>query len=164
MAKLPTPHPQSHTVFPAMSPSSLTHPSIFCIVMSCPFRMSSCTVLTSSESEYILFHRLKPSLLKYSRTSVLSSAEAERAVVVADVVVVVLTPPTATAAGRDGAAEKATAVRAAMAKVAAEAAANAPEIFIVGRRSVGKMIEEASRKKIVGCCGHFLPSADQLIY
>jgi hypothetical protein len=140
MAKLPTPHPQSHTVFPAMSPSSLTHPSIFCIVMSCPFRMSSCTVLTSSESEYILFHRLKPSLLKYSRTSVLSSAEAERAVVVADVVVVVvvvLTPPTATAAGRDGDAEKATAVRAAMAKVAAEAAAKAPEIFIVGRRSAG---------------------------
>jgi hypothetical protein len=42
--------------------------------------MSNWTVLTSSESEYILFHRLKPSLLKYSRTSVLSSTDERRAV------------------------------------------------------------------------------------
>ncbi len=133
MARLPTPHPQSQTVLPAMLPSSFTQFSIFCIVMSCPLRMSNWTLLTSSESEYILFHRLKPSLLKYSRTSVLSSTVERRAV-----------PTTASyddddddagtrracEEGGEAGGENADAVRVAMPMDAAMTA-NAFEIFIV---------------------------------
>mmetsp|Transcript_2753 Transcript_2753/g.5971 ORF Transcript_2753/g.5971 Transcript_2753/m.5971 type:complete len:121 (-) Transcript_2753:627-989(-) len=51
MARLPTPHPQSQTDLPLMSPSSEIQFKIFWMVWSCPVRISSWTLLTSSLSE-----------------------------------------------------------------------------------------------------------------
>jgi hypothetical protein len=71
-ASEPTPQPASHTVFSALFSVSIQF-STLSMVCWWPVRISNCTLFTSPFSEYILFHRLKPSLSKYSFTSTLSS-------------------------------------------------------------------------------------------